>query len=353
MAKTLLEVLDEQGIKVYPSSEDRYVTYCMFHANDREPSFTIYPNDTYWCFGAGCKEWGNPVRFMVRYKGMSSQEAMAYVGVDYEIPRAEKRAIKIKNMLKTGKFVYEVAKIYHEYLLEEPGPQKYLQDRGLSLETAKRFLIGYTDGAVLELSFAEEYALANEIGLLNKSGAEALSHRITIPNIIDNQFSDFMIGRTVINDKIKYLGLRMPKPIMGFYDSRHSPILFLVEGNFDYLLLRQWGYPAIVMSGSHISKANFPLLRTKTIVIVPDNDSDYSKGPAAAENIHKNLPNSFVLNYTRLGVKDVGELGQKGNGQQLFDEVVQEQLWQNTHLLKPVWSQYLPSSLSLIPSLST
>lgn len=345
MAKTLLEVIEEQGISTYATSQGRHVAHCPFHENDREPSFTIYPDDKYWCFG--CRAWGNPVKFLVDYKGMSAKEAQEYVGIDYEFPKTEKRAIKLRNTLKTGKFVYDVAKIYHEYLTEEPGPQKYLVDRGITTETINKFLLGYTDGAVINFSFAEEYDMANEIGLLNKAGAESLSHRITIPNIIDNQYADFMIGRTVINDRIKYLGLRMPKPIMGFYDFRNSPILFLVEGNFDYLLLRQWGYPAIVMSGTHIPKTQLPLLRSKMIIIVPDNDEDQSKGPAAAIGINSSLPNSIILDYKHLKVKDVGELGEKGNGKELFDAVVQEQLW-NIPFLNPVWSRYLPASLDLI-----
>lgn len=348
MAKNLIEVLEEQGIQLTPSSQDRHVAICMFHNGDREPSFTVYPNDTYWCFG--CRTWGNPVKFMVDYKGMTEREALDYVGLDYEFPKSEKRVIKVKNTLKTSKFLYEVALSYHNYLMSQPGPQKYIQDRGLTLETAKKFLIGYTDGAVLDLSFAADYELANEVGLLSKWGQEALAHRITIPNIIDNQFVDFMIGRTVVNAKMKYLGLRMPKPIMGFYDSRNSPVLFLVEGNFDYLLLRQWGYPAIVMSGTHVTKNNLSLIREKTVIIVPDNDADYSKGPAAAAALHKVLPNSQILDYRSLGAKDIGELGER-NGKALFDKVVEEQLW-NTPFWKKTWTSYLPSSLNLIPSLS-
>lgn len=345
MAKTLLEVLDEQGVKTYPTSQGRSVAHCPFHENDREPSFTIYPDNKYWCFG--CRAWGNPVKFMVDFKGWSAKEALEYVGVDYTLPQTEKRAIKIKNTLKTGKFVFETAKIYNEYLLEESGPQKYLIDRGLTVDTMKRFLLGYTDGGVIDFNFATEYEMANEIGLLNKAGAESLAHRITIPNIVDKVYADFMIGRTVINDRIKYLGLRMPKPIMGFYDFRNSPILFLVEGNFDYLLLRQWGYPAIVMSGSHIPKGNKHLLRNKMVVIVPDNDVDLSKGAAAALEIKRTIPTSHILDYKHLGVKDIGELGEKSNGKELFDAVVQEQLW-NTPFLNPAWSQYLPTSLDLI-----
>lgn len=345
MAKNLLEVLGEQGVEFFESG-DKNVAHCPFHKGDREPSFTIYPNDTYFCFG--CKVWGNPVKFMIDYKGMSSKEALEYVGVDYQLPKSEKRAIKIKNLTKTSMFLHDVAEKYHKYLKENPGPQKYLEDRGLTPETIDKFKIGYTDGGVLELNFAYEYELANEIGLLSKNGYETLSHRITIPNLIEDRYADFMIGRTVINDKIKYLGVRMPKPICGFYESRNSPILFLVEGNFDYLVLRQWGYPAIVMSGSHITKVNYALLRDRIIVMVPDNDDT---GAKAAREVKKSLPNTIVLDYSRLGVKDIGELAPKPGAKESFDAIVNEALW-DINSWNPTWTKWLPSSIDLTPSLS-
>jgi len=347
VAKTLLEILTENDIEIIESG-DKYVAHCPFHKGDREPSFTIYPNNTYWCFG--CRKWGNPVKFLVDYRGMTDKEALAYVGLDFELPKSEKRAIKVKNTLRTGVFLYDVARFYHDYLMEQPGPQKYILDRGLTLETANKFLLGYTDGAVLAFDFASEYELANEVGLLNKSGAESLAHRITIPNIIDGKYCDFITGRTVLNAKPKYLGLRMPKPICGFWDSRNSPILFLVEGNFDYLILRQWGYPAIVMSGSHISKANYSLLRDKLVVMVPDNDEE---GMRAAHEVKKTLPSSIAINYTNLGVKDIGELAPKKDAEQLFSDIVREQLWDTLFMMNHGLVKYLPISNDLIPSLST
>lgn len=342
MAKTLLQILEENGVNPFESG-DRWLAHCPFHDGDREPSFTIYDNESYFCFG--CKEWGNPVRFMIRFKGMSAQEALDYVGVeDYVFPKTEKRAIKVKNLFKSCKFLYEVAETYHKYLLQNKGPQKYLEDRGLTPDTIKKFKIGYTDGAVLSLQFAEEYEMANEIGILNKSGYESMAHRITIPNLLDDKYADFMIGRTVINDKIKYLGARMPKPICGFYEQRNSPILFLVEGNFDYLILRQWGYPAIVMSGSHITKSNYALLRDKIVIIVPDNDE---VGVKSAKEIKKTLPSSRLVDYSSLGVKDIGELAPQEGAKERFDALVGEQLWDILSIHSGL-AKYLPTSLGLI-----
>jgi DNA primase len=340
MAKTLLEVLSDNGIKLIEHG-DKWVAHCPFHKGDREPSFTVYPNNTYYCFG--CNAWGNPIKFLVEYKGLSVIDAKKIVGEEWELPKAEKRAIKVKNLLKTSRFLFEVAQIYHDYLIEQPGPLRYLIDRGLNEETVRKYMLGYTDGAVLEVNFANEAEMANEVGLLNKNGYETLSHRIVIPNIIDKSYCDFMIGRTVINDKVKYLGLRMPKPMMGFYDVRNSPILFLVEGNFDFLVLRQWGYPAIVMSGSHITKFNYNLLKDRLVVVVPDNDE---VGQKAAKEIQKNIPNNIVIDYKSLNVKDIGELASNPSGKSNFDGIVEEALW-DINLSLGNLTKWLPNSLNL------
>ncbi len=339
MAKTLLEVLNEQKIELFQSSNGRFVAHCPFHEGDRSPSFVVYPNETYYCFG--CKVWGNPVKYLVD-KGWTASKAIEYVGVDYKIPTTQKRVIKIKNTLRTGRFLFNIAEQYHQYLLMTIGPMKYLNDRGLNEATIKRHKIGYSDGSVLGFEPIGSYELAEEIGLINKGGYDALSHRIIIPNIIEEQYCDFMTGRTVINAKPKYLGLRMPKPIMGFHQYRHSPILFMVEGQFDWLLLRQWGYPAIVMSGSHINKHNQQLLRGKFIVYIPDNDE---VGKKAAELIIEKFGqvNTAIIDISESGCKDISEWVQKENrlAELIFNQLAYEATC-DILSLNQTWMKFVP-----------
>lgn len=344
MAKTLPEVLTESGIELHESSSGRLIAKCPFHKDDNEPSFTVYPNGTYFCFG--CEVWGNPVKFLVEFKGMSAKDALESVGEDYTLPKTEKRVIRLTKYNQTVQFLYGVARQYHEYLLANSGPQKYLHGRGLTDETIQKYMLGYTDGGVLDFQFAADYDMGNEVGLISKSGYETMSHRITIPNIIWSSSCDFMIGRTVINDKVKYLGLRMPKPIMGFDEVRHSPVLFMVEGQFDWLLLRQWGYPAVVMSGSHITKANLSLMSGKTIVYIPDQDDTGMKAARSVQSSHKK---TVILDISRLGTKDISESANDPDTQVKFAEIVKEQVC-DTRLLTPTSEAWLPISKTLILS---
>lgn len=329
MAKTLLEVLRESDIELSDSA-DRWVAICPFHQGDRDPSFTVYPTNTYYCWG--CEVWGDAVKFLVEYKGMTAQEALEYVGEDYRFPKADKASvIKIKNVSVMWNFLYTCADTYHRFLVQTPGALTYLRNRGLKDSTISKYKLGYTDGRVLNLVFSWERELALEVGLTSRSGYEALSHRITIPNTLGFEEScDFIIGRTVVNDSIKYLGLRVPKPLFGFSEVRHSPILFLVEGQIDWLLLRQWGYPAINLSGHHLPKYLRALLSDKYLVIVPDYDEN-GVGQAAASSMLTTFgERAMILDYSRFKKPgqslDVGELA-LDDGEQKFHEIVMENIW--------------------------
>jgi len=325
MARTLLEVLKENNIALKDSSGGRKVTSCPFHQGDSTPSFTIYPNETYFCFG--CQAWGDALKFLVDYKGWTTNQAKDYLGEDYHIPRDEKAlVIKVTNTSDTWKFLYEVAMAYYECMMIIPGAQNYLINRGLTLETIKKYKLGYTDGHALNLKFAHDYGLAKKVGLITSIGFESLSHRITIPNLIGDKECDFIVGRTVTNDNIKYLGIRVPKPVYGFYEVRNSPILFLVEGQFDWLTLRQWGYPAVTLGGNNLTKWELPIFDEKKIVIIPDNDD---VGIKAANSLKERFGSrALVLDYKLFGCKDISAIAEEfgDDGERDFKEVIKNQV---------------------------
>lgn len=357
MAKSLSQVIGEQGLELQESGGGRKVLPCPFHLGDNEASFTVYPNETYFCFG--CEAWGDAVKFLVDFKGMSNSEALEYVGEDYKTPKADKlQVIKVRNTSRTFKFLFDVAMIYHEFLMETPGALNYLKNRGLSKEIILKYKLGYTDGQVLSLDTAYEMSLALEIGLINKNSYEMMSHRITVPNLTEDGHCDFIMGRTVTNDKVKYLGARMPKPIQGFYEVRHSPVLFVVEGQFDWLTLRQWGYPAIAMSGTHSSRVNDDLLAPKKLVIVPDYDES-GVGLDAANKLQKKFgENAVILDYTELRKPheklDISKLAESLGGEMLFKTIVSEQLpWLTLSMSNRILNKWFPALVGTIPLVST
>jgi DNA primase len=345
LSKTLLDIIEEEKFELTQRNE-KWVMVCPFHKGDHDPSFTIYPTGTYYCWG--CEAWGDALKFLVEYKSWTTKEALDYLGDDYKLQKQDKsQIIKIKNLSLMWKFIYNVAEDYHQYLLKTTGPINYLVSRGLEPKIIQHYKLGYTDGRVLKLFYAWERQMAFEAGITNKNGYEALSHRITIPNLINSrEDADFLIGRTVVNDRIKYLGIRVPKPLFGYFEVRYSPILFIVEGQIDWLLLRQWGYPAVNLSGHHLPKYFYNLLKDKFLVIVPDYDEN-NVGQNAAQSLHKEFPKSTVLDYSRYrkaGLSlDIGELALQDNAKDKFDEAVMEHLW-NIPISPMDWASYLPIS---------
>lgn len=352
MAKTLIEILAEENITLLQSSNGRLVAHCPFHDNDDGPSFTVYPDGGYYCYG--CHVWGDAVKFLVDFKGITSFEALDIVGEDYKQPRAEKsNIIKVKNTIQTYQFLAHITDMYHSYLLTLPGAMNYLEARGLNETTIKHYKIGYTDGHVLNLSFAAERKLAAEVSLLSRSGYETMSHRIVVPNIISDTIVDFIMGRTIINDKVKYLGLRMPKPLVGFHEVRKSPILFLVEGQFDWLMLRQWGYPAICASGSALKEYLKLPLYEKTIIVIPDIDDGVGI-PEATKTAESFGERGFMLDISPLrkgnAKLDINSLGQEPDGEPKFKQFLIESMpWIIPSLMGTPSMRYFPALKDSIP----
>lgn len=311
----LCNLLQEDGVSLKESSGGRFVALCPFHKEDT-PSLTIYPTDTYSCFG--CHAWGDPIKWLVEYRKMPAKQALEYFGVEYQRRRTPS-VIKIRNTAKAYPFLAEVAEAYHQFLFKQKGAVDYLLSRGLTMDSVEKYKVGYTDGRVLNFKFVSDYELGQLTGVLEESGYERLTHRITIPNLINSKYADFMSGRTVINDKKKYLNISVPKPIQGFWEVRNEPVLYLVEGLFDWLLLRQWGFAAIALAGSSLTKLNAMLLRDKKVVIIPDNDA---VGRTAGQAILAKLTNSEILDYTSLGAKDIGEVALLPDGENKFKELI-------------------------------
>lgn len=333
----MLEVLEENGVKLQKSGV-RFIAKCPFHGGgDRTPPFTVYPNETYFCFN--CKVWGDSVKFLVDHVGMAPDAAMDYVGEDYRTKKV-KQVIRIRDKGKVWPLLYEVADTYHKNLLQTKGALMYLQSRGLSKETISKYKIGYTDGSVLDIKTTLEVSLAIEYGILNEKGYEMMSHRITIPNIPEEGACDYIIGRTITHDKVKYLGTRTPRTIYGLSDAWQSSVLFITEGQFDWLVLREWGYPSIVVGGTHVQATNIAVLKQRNVVIVPDNDA---AGINAAVSLKAKLGNgAMILDYAAMDVKDISEAATKEGAKDEFEKLVREQVKWGLNSLNPILARSFP-----------
>jgi len=125
-----------------------YVGLCPFH-NEKTPSFMVsQEKQIYRCFG--CGEGGNIFSFLMKRGNLSFPEAVAVLaersGIsipEEDDPERDARAKKTEQAYKLN----ELVKDFYQYVLKNHdiarGARSYLEQRGVTPETADKFQIGF------------------------------------------------------------------------------------------------------------------------------------------------------------------------------------------------------------------
>jgi len=195
-----------------------YFGLCPFH-REKTPSFSVEPvKQFYYCFG--CNNGGNVFHFIMHIENLDFLEALRFLadraGIVLPEPDNDEEQQKIrlrKNVLEANR---EAARFYYSILTGKTGlrAQKYLFDRGLSLQTIKRFGLGLSpdDWNVLSRAlrakgYDEETLTASGLSLKNKNGAlnDRFRNRIMFP-IFDLRGNIVAFGGRVMDDSLpKYM----------------------------------------------------------------------------------------------------------------------------------------------------
>lgn len=314
----LVQVVESTGIALRREGR-RLVACCPFHQGDRTPSFTVYPEtQTFFCFG--CDAWGDVVDFVKRIRGLSNEEAVAYLeGQPSKVmatPRIALAQPRPATCLtdETRAVLEKAVRLYELNLRENQREMGYLRRRGLTIETIFAERLGYsgTPGALAKTLGIRERRLAQEIGLLNEKGRERMWQRLTFPIFREGR-PVWLIGRSLEDDTwVRYLGLTIPKPLMGQDSLATSSTAWVVEGVFDLLLLRQLArelrrtIPAVALLGTHPSAEVLQALKQKSrVFLCLDGDAP---GREAARALRRELGKRAVLVPLPDRSKDIGEL---------------------------------------------
>jgi len=244
-----------------------YIGRCPFHS-EKTPSFVVSPGkQIFHCFG--CATGGNVITFLMKYESITFPEAVKRLAHDAGIEIAERH----RKGERGEKFLYEVNKVAADYYYKvlsaakeaEPA-RNYLLARGLSIETMKRFKIGYSmnswNGAYDYLrkeGFKEEDMVKAGIAAPNTSGSgchDRFRGRVMLPICdIQNRVAGFG-GRVLDDSTPKYLnspetpvfskghllyGLDAAKDSI-----RETGYAILVEGYMDVIALHQAGVTNVV-----------------------------------------------------------------------------------------------------------
>lgn len=276
-----------------------YTGLCPFHT-EKTPSLVVSPaKRIFHCFGCGAG--GNVFTFLMKYNNLSFSEAVKALanklGIDLPAPKGpgkeeagESELMARLNSLTAGYF--------HGCLLKDKEAevaQRYMDGRGISKETIKRFNIGYSlnswDALVRYLALQKiPLPLAEKAGLVIKKNKgegfiDRFRGRIIFP-IYDILGRVIGFGGRVIDESVpKYLN----SPETPLYTKGKSlycidrikdavnkeGYLIIVEGYLDAIALHQAGIENVVATlGTAITSNHIQLIKrfSEEVLLVFDPD---------------------------------------------------------------------------------
>ena len=275
-----------------------YVGLCPFH-DEKTPSFHV--NDekgVFHCFGCGAG--GDIFGFVMRYKNLTFAEAVAELskqaGINIEKTNRD-------NVRKTRRDIFFklnrlVLNYYHMLLLEsEEGraARDYLRKRGLTLDIAREFYLGYApfgwDALAKYLASKKvPTSIAEEIGLIIKKKSkdeyyDRFRGRLMFPiRDVEGNALGFG-GRTLTNEEPKYLNspeseiYHKGRVLYGLDRARdyirRKGEAVIVEGYMDFLSLYSAEIKNVVATlGTALTRDHTVLLKrfTERPVVIFDGD---------------------------------------------------------------------------------
>jgi DNA primase len=237
--------------------------------DDENPSFYIYPNGRFYCFG--CRWHGDVTDFQAGVKGLrSGMEAALDLAEEFGIdlpeidPEARKKAEKRREL--EAEYL-EQAQRALERLAHHPTVREWWEKRGFDEELRRRFLLGATDDGSATIPFWHQGRVEGIIR--RKLEGE--------PKYILPKKEEFPEG---------YRPLFIPGGARG--------AVFLVEGYVDALAAAASGLDAVAVGGTGISQRQMEELQglPGPIYVVPDNDAEGEK--AARRWVEDLYPKAFL-----------------------------------------------------------
>lgn len=330
LAHPIEEVAARYGVELKRQGR-ALVGRCIFHADGGRPNLYLYRDSQSWrCYRCGIG--GDVLAFVMRAEQVGFREAVDRLGGTHlSAPVAMRRAAPrpapsgVEDRTTEELAVLRAAtSFYHHQLLAEPDAVAYLAERGIDSSTIRRYRLGYAAGDQLAAYLRWQrlpLGAALQVGLLTRGGKEFLAGRLVTPELRGG-WPVWLIGRMLAEERsgaeepTKYLGLAGSKPLLGWEEARTCTTACAVEGVFDWLALRQWGYPAVALLGTNVRPDQIDQLRTfARVYLVLDNDD---AGLEAMLFLQEALGPTAVPVALPDGVKDPGELARRADGQPLF-----------------------------------
>ncbi len=285
-----------------------FVGLCPFH-NEKTPSFSVNAErGFYHCFGCGAG--GTVFNFMMKIEGLSFPEAIRSLATRYGVSlpeqkydgpaAAERDALASANQTAAEFYAHVLWNTHDGELARE-----YLRSRGITVETARAFMLGFSPARPASLAKALEKRGLTEAGI--KAGVvkrdamglhDAFRARVMFP-IRDAQGKVIAFGGRVLDARMpKYLNspessaYSKTRTLYGLHEARQAVAsqdrVIIVEGYFDVIALWQAGFRETVAScGTSLTVEQLRLLSryTKNVFACFDGDNAGRKASLRALEI--------------------------------------------------------------------
>jgi DNA primase len=272
---------------------------CPFHG-EKTPSFHVTPARQIWhCFG--CGEGGDVISFVQKIEKLEFREALEMLAEQAGIelpsfdPGEKKNKQEKEELLKIAAFA---AEFYHRTLLSPSGVAalKYLSGRGLTLQTIKKWKIGFCpmDGQAVLKELAKYKISGDKIvrsGIYSRSDKnifyDRFRGRVTFPIFnIRGQVVGFSARILEANANFaKYVNsaespiYHKSEILFGLFQAKEfaakSKELLVVEGQMDCISCHQAGFEnTVATSGTAFTEIQAKVVRRVAGSIILCFDSD-------------------------------------------------------------------------------
>ena len=322
---------------------------CPFH-NEKTASFHVEPDKKfYYCFG--CHAGGDVIKFIMEQEKVSYSDAIATLAkrtgieIKYTNGTPEKENPQLKIIEQYTELYERTASMFHYFLLETPQGKsalEYITSRGISLETIKKFKLGFAPvdrkwlkNFLLKKNFSNEFLLNSGLFSKKYSDVAFFSNRLMFPIFNRRGLVVALGGRQLSNDpnSPKYLNsgdliqYKKGETLYAFNFAkkaiREAKKVIFCEGYMDCIAYHQCGIEyAVAPLGTALTEMQIKIIRPFVDEVLLSFDSDGAGQKATMRAILMLRKENITVRIIQLtGGKDPAEIMQKLGPQVLTNQV--------------------------------
>ena len=309
---------------------------CPFHS-EKTASFSVAPDKgIYYCFG--CHAGGGVVNFIMQIEGLDFPDAVRFLAkrAGMEVPEDEAYHSQYQKQERLWALCKDAARFFRQQLFSPVGKpaQAYIQKRALSMDTVKRFGLGFSPDAwatltdtMKEKGYRLDELIDAGLSIRGKNGGvyDRFRNRLMFP-IIDIRGNVIGFGGRVMDDSTpKYLNspetliFNKRKNLFALNVTRKSKQgrIILTEGYMDAIALHQYGFDCAVASlGTSLTEEHANILAKYTNQVILTYDGDEAGQNATRRAIPMLEKTGIQVRVLRMqGAKDPDEFLKKYGAQ--------------------------------------